>query len=80
MWSCRQSWIGSSTRQQTISGLQKFSYNSVLDPDSITLDAIFNRLLEIFLANITIANICALLGATFFVTTLLRWYRSAFRT
>ena len=42
-----------------------------LDPDNITYDVIFNRLLEIFLANITIANICALLGATFFVATLL---------
>ncbi len=42
-----------------------------LDPDHITSDAIFNRLLEIFLANITIANICALVGATFFVATLL---------
>jgi hypothetical protein len=41
-----------------------------LDPDHITYDAIFNRLLEIFLANITIANICALVGATFFVATL----------
>ena len=41
-----------------------------LDPDNITFDAIFNRLLEIFLANITVANICALLGATFFVATL----------
>ena len=38
-----------------------------LDPDRITFDAIFNRLLEIFLANITIANICALVGATFLV-------------
>jgi hypothetical protein len=42
-----------------------------LDPDNVTFDAIFNRLLEIFLANITIANICALIGATFFVATLL---------
>jgi len=42
-----------------------------LDPDNITFDAIFNRLVEIFLVNITIANICALLGATFFVATLL---------
>jgi hypothetical protein len=42
-----------------------------LDPDNITFNAIFNRLVEIFLANITIANICALLGATFFVATLL---------
>jgi hypothetical protein len=37
----------------------------------ITYDAIFNRLLEIILANITVANICALVGATFFVATLL---------
>ena len=42
-----------------------------LDPNNVTYDAIFNHLLEIFLANITIANICALVGATFFVATLL---------
>jgi uncharacterized protein (DUF697 family)/CRP-like cAMP-binding protein len=42
-----------------------------LDPDNITYDAIFARLLDIFLANITIANICALIGASFFVATLL---------
>jgi CRP-like cAMP-binding protein len=42
-----------------------------LDPDHVTFDAISNRLLEIFLANITIANICALIGAIFFVATLL---------
>src|SRR6516164_6786085 len=42
-----------------------------LDPDHVTFDAVSNRLLEIFLANITIANICALIGATFFVATLL---------
>jgi uncharacterized membrane protein len=42
-----------------------------LDPDHITYNAIFNRLFEIFLANITIANICALVGAIFFVATLL---------
>jgi len=42
-----------------------------LDPDNITYDAIFNRLFEIFLANITVANLCALVGATFFVATLL---------
>ncbi len=42
-----------------------------LDPNNVTYDAIFNRLLEIFLANITIANMCALVGAAFFVTTLL---------
>jgi len=42
-----------------------------LDPDNITYDAITARLVEVFLANITIANVCALLGATFFVATLL---------
>jgi CRP-like cAMP-binding protein len=42
-----------------------------LDPDNITYDAIFNRLLEIFLASITIANLCLLIGAVFFVATLL---------
>jgi hypothetical protein len=42
-----------------------------LDPDNITYDAIFNRLLEIFLHNITLANMFALIGAIFFVATLL---------
>src|SRR5450432_3395892 len=42
-----------------------------LDPDNITYDAIFNRVFEIVLANITLANMCALVGATFLVATLL---------
>ena len=42
-----------------------------LDPNNITYDAIFNRLLEIVLANITLANAFALAGAVFFVATLL---------
>src|ERR1700730_4530271 len=42
-----------------------------LDHDNITYHAIFARLGEIFLANITIANMCALIGAIFFVATLL---------
>jgi hypothetical protein len=42
-----------------------------LDPNNVTYDAIFNRLLEIFLANITLANLFALVGAIFFVATLL---------
>jgi CRP-like cAMP-binding protein len=42
-----------------------------LDPNNITYDAIFNRVLEIVLANITLANMCALIGAVFFVATLL---------
>ena len=42
-----------------------------LDPNNITSDALINRLLEIFLANITLANMFALVGAVFFVATLL---------
>src|ERR1700691_5170220 len=42
-----------------------------LDPNNITSDALFNRLLEILLANITLANMFALIGAVFFVATLL---------
>ena len=42
-----------------------------LDPNNITSDALFNRLGEIVLANITLANMFALVGAIFFVATLL---------
>src|SRR5258708_18737546 len=42
-----------------------------LDPNNVTYDAIFNRLLEILLHNITLANMFALVGAVFFVATLL---------
>jgi len=42
-----------------------------LDPNNITYDALFNRLLEIVVANITLANMFALVGAMFFVATLL---------
>ena len=34
-----------------------------LDPNNISYEALFNRLLEIFLANITLANMFALVGA-----------------
>ena len=42
-----------------------------IDPANVTYDAVFNRLLEITLANINVANMMALMGATFFVATLL---------
>ncbi|GLR88893.1 Crp/Fnr family transcriptional regulator [Bradyrhizobium iriomotense] len=42
-----------------------------LDPNNITYDALFDRLLEIVLANITLANLFALVGAVFLVATLL---------
>ena len=37
-----------------------------LDPNNVTYDAIFNRLLEIFVQNITLANLFAAVGAGFF--------------
>ena len=42
-----------------------------LDADNITFDALFQRLVDIALASITIANVLALIGAIFFVATLL---------
>jgi hypothetical protein len=42
-----------------------------LDPNNITYDAPINRLMEIVLANIRLANMFALVGAIFFVGTLL---------
>ncbi|WP_027568465.1 Crp/Fnr family transcriptional regulator [Bradyrhizobium sp. URHA0013] len=42
-----------------------------LDPNNITYDALLNRLLEIVLANITLANMFAVVGAIFLVATLL---------
>ncbi|RZN14771.1 cyclic nucleotide-binding domain-containing protein [Bradyrhizobium sp. Leo121] len=42
-----------------------------LDPNNITYDALFIRLLEIVLANITLANMFALVGAIFLTATLL---------
>src|SRR3954470_4769947 len=42
-----------------------------LDPNNITYEALFNRLLEIVLANITLANMFGFIGVIFFVATLL---------
>ena len=42
-----------------------------LDPGNITYAAVFNRLSEFVLANITLASVCALVGAAFYVATLL---------
>ena len=42
-----------------------------LDPNNITYDALFSRLLEIVLANITLANMFGVFGAIFLVATLL---------
>ena len=42
-----------------------------LDPNNVTYDAVFNRLIDVALAHITLANMLALTGATFFVATLM---------
>jgi hypothetical protein len=42
-----------------------------LDPNSITYEVLFHRLMEIVLANINLANLFALVGAIFLVATLL---------
>src|SRR3981081_2699960 len=42
-----------------------------LDPDHITCDTLFNRLLAIVLDNITLANMFGVVGAIFLVATLL---------
>jgi Cyclic nucleotide-binding domain len=42
-----------------------------IDPGSVTLEATFNRLGDFVLASINLANVLALLGAVFFVATLL---------
>jgi hypothetical protein len=51
--------------------IAKILFQMGLDPNNITSDALFNRLVEIVLANITLANMFALVGAIFFVATLL---------
>jgi len=42
-----------------------------LDPANVTYDAVLNRLVDIILANITFANMLALVGAIFYVATLM---------
>jgi hypothetical protein len=42
-----------------------------LDPSNISYDVVFNRLVDIVLANINFANMLALIGATLYVVTLM---------
>jgi hypothetical protein len=42
-----------------------------LDPNNLTVDAIGGRILDATLANINVANVCALVGAGFYAATLL---------
>ena len=51
--------------------IEKILLQLGLDPGNITFDAVANRLVDIGLAHITLANMLALIGATFFVATLM---------
>jgi hypothetical protein len=51
--------------------IEKLLIQLHLDPTNITFHVIFQRLLEVALANINIANFCALLGAAFYAGTFL---------
>jgi len=51
--------------------IEKLLIQLNLDPSNITFDAIWHRLAEVILANITIANTCALIGAAFYGATFL---------
>ena len=51
--------------------IEKLLIQLGLDPAHITYDAIFNRLIDITLANINIANTLALIGAILYVATLM---------
>jgi hypothetical protein len=51
--------------------LAKLLTHLKVDASNITFDALLQRLIDITLASITVANMFALLGAIFFVTTLL---------
>jgi cyclic nucleotide-binding protein len=51
--------------------IEKLLIQLHLDPSNITFDAVYQRLLEVVLANINIANFCALLGAAFYAGTFL---------
>ena len=51
--------------------IEKLLIQLNLDPSNITFDAIWHRIGEVILANINIANTCALIGATFYGLTFL---------
>jgi hypothetical protein len=51
--------------------IEKILLQLGLDPSSVTLEAVVNRLVDVGLTHITLANMLALTGAVFFVATLL---------
>ena len=51
--------------------LEKLLIQIGLDPGNITAHAILNRLIDVAIANINLASLCALAGAVFYAATLL---------
>ena len=51
--------------------LDKIFTDLGLDPNHFTVDAVIHRLMEVAVANINIANMLALVGAAFYVATLM---------
>ena len=51
--------------------IEKILLQLGLDPSNITFDAVANRLLDVAVSHITLANMLALTGAIFFVATLM---------
>jgi hypothetical protein len=51
--------------------IEKLLIQLNLDPTNVTFEAIWHRLAEIFIANINLANTCALIGAAFYGLTFL---------
>jgi hypothetical protein len=51
--------------------IEKLLIQLNLDPSNITFDAILHRVIEVVIANINIANTCALVGAAFYAVTFL---------
>ena len=51
--------------------IEKILLQLGLDPSNVTFDAVVNRLVDVGLTHVTLANMLALTGAIFFVATLL---------
>jgi hypothetical protein len=51
--------------------IEKILLQLGLDPSNVTFDAVVNRLVDVGLTHVTLANMLALTGAVFFVATLL---------
>ena len=51
--------------------LDKLFIDLGLDPNHFTYDAVLHRVMDVVIANINIANVLALVGAVFYVATLM---------